>query len=129
MNIEDIPSIPDCEKRFQVITVDCYEEHEVLSAFEVYLTDALHTPFAATWRDEDEPGRVEPVTVLGVADVDDRRGVLMQVRRANGRERRVLAEQLWLTTSAARMRSCWMTTAPTSRVVVYRSTSMMRNDL
>jgi len=95
MNIEDIPSIPDREKRFEEITVDCYNEYEVLSAFEVYLTDALQGPFAATWRDPDEPDHSEPVTVLGVADVDDRRGVLMKVRRANGKERRVLAEQLW----------------------------------
>jgi hypothetical protein len=35
------------------------------------------------------------VTVLGVADVDDWRGVLTKVRRENGKERRVLAEQLW----------------------------------
>jgi hypothetical protein len=26
MNIEDIPSIPDREKRFEEITVDCYDE-------------------------------------------------------------------------------------------------------
>ncbi|SRR6266540_5205479 len=95
MNIEDIPSITDREKRFEEITVDCYDEYEVMSAFEVYLTDALRTPFAATWRDPDEPDHIEPVTVLGVADLDDRRGVLMKVRRANGKERRVLAEQLW----------------------------------
>jgi hypothetical protein len=95
MNIEDIPSIPDRDKRFEEITVDCYDEYEVLSAFEVYLTDALQTPLAATWRDPDEPDHVEPVTVLGVADLDDRRGVLMKVRRENGKERRVLAEQLW----------------------------------
>jgi hypothetical protein len=43
MNIEDIPSIPDRDKRFEEITVDCYDEYEVLSAFEVYLTDALRT--------------------------------------------------------------------------------------
>ena len=49
MNIEDIPNIPDREQRFEEITVDCYDEYEVLSAFEVYLTDALRTPFAATW--------------------------------------------------------------------------------
>ena len=49
MNIEDIPSIPDREKRFEEITVDCYDEYEVLNSFEVYLTDALGTPFAATW--------------------------------------------------------------------------------
>jgi Calcium binding len=94
MNIEDIPSIPDREKRFEEITVDCYDEYEVLSAFEVYLTDSLRTPFMATWGTPGTP-QAEPVTVLGVADVDDRRGVLMKVRRANGKEHRVLAEQLW----------------------------------
>jgi hypothetical protein len=44
MNIEDIPSIPDREQRLEEITVDCYDEHEVLSAFEVYLSDALLPP-------------------------------------------------------------------------------------
>jgi len=52
MNIEDIPSIPDREKRFEEITVDCYDEYEILSAFEVYLTDALRTPFAASWSEQ-----------------------------------------------------------------------------
>jgi len=48
MNIKDIPGLPDREKRFEEIAVDCYDEYEVLSAFEVYLTDALRTPFAAS---------------------------------------------------------------------------------
>ena len=48
MDIKEIPSIPDREKRFEEITVDCYDEYEVLSAFDVYLTDALRMPFAAT---------------------------------------------------------------------------------
>jgi hypothetical protein len=33
--------------------------------------------------------------VLGVADVDQRRGILLAVRRQGGKERRILAEQLW----------------------------------
>jgi hypothetical protein len=35
MNIEDIPSIPGREKRFEEITVDCYDEYEVLSALSI----------------------------------------------------------------------------------------------
>lgn len=93
-NIEDIPQIPDQATRLEEITVDCYGRDEELAGFEVYFTDALHPPFAAMWRDPDEPGHAEPVTVLGVADVDDRRGVLLRVRRQDGKERRVLAEQL-----------------------------------
>jgi hypothetical protein len=94
-NIEDIPRIPDQEARLAEITVDCYGQDEELAGFEVYFTDALHPPFAAMWRDPDEPGHAEHVTVLGVADVDQRRGILLAVRRPDGKERRVLAEQLW----------------------------------
>jgi len=94
-NIAEIPQIPDQETRLAEITVDCYGQDEELSGFEVYFTDALHPPFEATWRDPDEPGHAERVTVLGVADVDQRRGILLRVRRHDGRERRVVAEQLW----------------------------------
>ena len=93
--IEDLPSIPDQETRLAELTVDCYGQDEELSAFEVYFTDALQPPFVATWRDPDEPGHAEPVTVLGLGAVDPRRGILLAVRRQNGRERRILAEQLW----------------------------------
>jgi hypothetical protein len=101
MNIEDIPSIPDREKRFEEITVDCYDEYEVLSAFEVYLTDALRTPFAASWGKPGTPGATI-VTVLGVADTDEREGVRLRVRHSDGDEYAVLADQLWAedTTSA-----------------------------
>lgn len=94
MDIADIPSIPDREKRFEEITVDCYDEYEVLSAFEVYLTDALHTPFMVTWG---QPGtaQAEPVTVLGAASTDDREGVRLRVRHGDGDEYEVLADQLW----------------------------------
>jgi Calcium binding len=100
MNIEDIPSIPDREKRFEEITVDCYDEYEVLSAFEVYLTDALRTPFVATWG---APGtaQAEPVTVLGVADTDEREGVRLRVRGSDGDEYDVLADQLWADADSA----------------------------
>jgi hypothetical protein len=99
--IEDIPEIPDQETRLAEITVDCYGRDEELSAFEVYLTDALRPPFAATWHDPDDPGHAEPVTVLGVADLDARRGVLLSIRRHGGRERRVLAEQVWADAGAS----------------------------
>jgi len=62
MDIADIPGIPDREKRFEEITVDCYDENEVLSAFEVYLTDALRTPFTATWGTSGTP-QADRVTV------------------------------------------------------------------
>jgi len=94
-NIEDIPQIPDQATRLEEITVDCYSQEEELAGFAVYFADALHPPFAAMWRDPDEPEHAEPVTVLGAADVDERRGVLLRVRRQDGRKRRVLAEQLW----------------------------------
>jgi hypothetical protein len=94
IEIEDIPTLPDRERRIEEVIVDCYGQAEELAAFEVYLTDALRFPFEATWRDPDEPGHAETVTVLGVADVDDRRGVLLQVRRGDA-ERRIVAEQVW----------------------------------
>jgi Calcium binding len=94
MNIADIPSIPDREKRFEEITVDCYDDYEVLSAFEVYLADALHTPFAASWG---TPGtaQAEHATVLGVAGIDEREGVRLRVRAGDGDEYEVLADELW----------------------------------
>ena len=97
--IEDIPHLPDQAQRLEALLVDCYGRDEELAAFEVYFADALRPPFAATWRDEDDPGHAEAVTVLGLARVDDRRGVLLAVRRAGKRDRRVLAERLWATDS------------------------------
>jgi hypothetical protein len=94
IEIGDIPTLPDREKRIEEITVDCYGQFEELSGFGVYLTEALRFPFEATWRDPDEPGHAETVTVLGVADIDDRRGVLLQIRRGDV-ERRIVAEQVW----------------------------------
>lgn len=94
-SIEDIPDLPDQKQRLEEILVDAYGQSEELSAFDVYFTEAMQPPFAATWRDPDEPDHGERVTVLGVDDVDDRRGILLKVRRANGKERRVVAEQLW----------------------------------
>ena len=92
--IADIPGIPDRSQRIDEITVDCYGQAEELAAMEVYFTDAVQFPFAATWRDPDEPGHAEPVTVLGVAGVDERRGILLSVKRGT-KERRLLAEQVW----------------------------------
>jgi hypothetical protein len=93
-DIGDIPSIPDQDQRISEVTVDCYNQAEELMAMEVYFTDAMHFLFSATWRDLDEPGHAEPVTVLGVADVHQRRGVLLEVKRGT-RRRRLLAEQVW----------------------------------
>ncbi len=91
---EDIRKIPERDKRFEEILVDCNGQSEELAAMEVYFTDAAQFPFAATWRDPDEAQHAEPVTVLGVAKVDERRGILLQVKRGN-KERRIIAEQVW----------------------------------
>jgi hypothetical protein len=71
VDIEDSPAISDQSERVTEVTVDCYNQSEELSAFEVYFTDAMQFPFAATWRDPDEPDHAEPVMVLGVEDVDE----------------------------------------------------------
>lgn len=93
-NTEEIPSIPDRDQRIEEVTVDCYDQSEELSAFEVYFQDAMQFPFAATWRDPDEPGHAEPVTVLDLDSVHERRGVLLSVRRG-AKQRRLPAEQVW----------------------------------
>ncbi len=95
METQDIPSIRNRDKRFEELFVDCYGQSEELAAMEVYFTDAANYPFEAEWRDLDESGHAEMVTVLKVADVDERRGVLLTVQRANGKQRRIAAEQLW----------------------------------
>ncbi len=94
IEIEGIPALPDREQRIAEVTVDCHNQAEELSAFGVYFTDAMQFPFAATWRDPDEPGHVEPVTALDVDTIDERRGVLLQVKRGD-KQRRLLAEQIW----------------------------------
>jgi hypothetical protein len=93
-SISDIPSIPDQDERIEEITMDCYDEHEMMSGFYTYFEDAPTYPFEAVWRDADEPGHAEDVTVLGVADLDDRRGVLLNAKRGD-KPRRIIAEQLW----------------------------------
>lgn len=93
-DIEDIHNIPDQSRRISEVTVDCYGQAEELAAFEVYFTDAMQFPFSATWRDPDEPDHAEPVTVLGLDSVDERRGILLSVKRGN-KQRRLLAEQVW----------------------------------
>jgi hypothetical protein len=92
--VEDIPRLPDREQRIAEVTVDCYNQMEELSAMEVYFTDAMRFSFAATWRDPDEPGHAEPITVLDLDSVDERRGVLLRVQRGDI-QRRLLAEQVW----------------------------------
>jgi hypothetical protein len=94
LEIEEIPGLPDQRQRIQEVTVDCYNQTEELISFEVYFTDAMQFPFTATWRDPDEPGHAEPVIVLKVDSVDDRRGILLQVQRGD-KQRRLLAEQVW----------------------------------
>ena len=69
----EIPRIPSQEKRLEELLLDCYGSHE--------------------------EGRAESVTVLGLSDAEDRRGLLLRVRSQSptgeGRERRVAAEELW----------------------------------
>jgi hypothetical protein len=86
MNTEDIPSISDQPQRVQEVTMDCYNQGEELGAFEVYFADAMHFPFAATWRDPDE-----------LDSVGERRGILLGVKRLarGGKQRRLLAEKVW----------------------------------
>ncbi|MCP4542180.1 MAG: hypothetical protein GY832_34085 [Chloroflexi bacterium] len=93
-SIDDIPSISDQSQRIEEVTADCHGQAEELSAFEVYFTDAMQFPFSATWRDPDEPGHAEAVTVLGVNSVNERRGILLSVKRGD-KQRRLLAEQVW----------------------------------
>jgi hypothetical protein len=93
-SIAEIPNIPDQDKRIEEITMDCYGALEFMSGFYTYFEDAPHYPFEAIWRDEDEPGHAEDVTVFGVSELDDRRGVLLNVKRGE-KPRRVVAEQLW----------------------------------
>lgn len=93
MDIADIPNLPSREERYAAITVDCYNDDEILSAFEVYLSDALRTPFAGLWG---APGAERtPVTVLGTGDGYDEDGVLLRVRLADNDEQEVLADQLY----------------------------------
>ena len=96
-DIEDIPSIADQAQRIEAVTVDCYDQAEELAGFEVYFTDAIRFPFAATWRDPDDLEHAEPVDVLAVDSVDERRGILLSVERLqhSGKRRRLPAEQVW----------------------------------
>jgi hypothetical protein len=93
-DVESILDIPDQSQRIEEVTVDCYGQAEELAAFEVYFTDAMQFPFPATWRDPDEPGHAEPVTVLGLESVDEHRGILLSVKRG-GKQRRLPADQVW----------------------------------
>ena len=92
---EEVLDIPDQRERIQEVTVDCYGQSEELSAMEVYLMETPTYPFAAVWRDPDEPRHAEAVTVLDFGASDERRGVLLDVQWGD-KKRRVLAEQLWV---------------------------------
>ncbi len=94
MHIKDIPNIPERNRRFDEITVDCYDEYEILSAFEAYVTEALQLPFAASWGKAGQ-GAAQSVTVLGLADMDDRQGVRLRVRAGDADEYEVPADQLY----------------------------------
>lgn len=94
MDIKDIPNIPERDRRFDEITIDCYDEYEILSAFEAYVTEALQLPFAASWG---RAGQVAApaVRVLGLADMHDRQGVRLRVRAGDADEYEVPADQLY----------------------------------
>lgn len=94
MNLEDIPMIPERDKRFDEITVDCYDEYEILSAFECYVTEALRTPFGASWG-MPTGADAQSVTVLGIAETDERQGVCLRVRANAGEVYEVAADQLY----------------------------------
>lgn len=94
MNLEDIPMIPERDKRFDEITVDCYDEYEILNAFECYVTEALRTPFAASWGMPTHAD-AQSVTVLGIAETDERQGMRLRVRANAGELYEVPADQLY----------------------------------
>ncbi len=94
LDSQDIALLPDRDRRFEGILVDAFGMEEELVSIEIYLHDGLCFPFDALWRDPDEPGHEEPVAVLGVYNIDDRRGVLLNVMRGK-KKRRVEADQLW----------------------------------
>lgn len=93
-DLSAIPLLKDQQARLEQVLVDCYDPFEELGAMEAYLTDALHCPFKAWWRDPDEPGYQEEVVVLGVDEAHERRGVLLRVRRGK-KTRRIEADQVW----------------------------------
>lgn len=91
VSFEDIPDIPGQEARLDEITLGCHDEEERLSAFELYLTHALRSPFEALWEQESS---IIPVTVLRVAGCDDEEGVRLRVRHLDTREEAVPADRL-----------------------------------
>jgi hypothetical protein len=94
LSISEIPLLKKREKRLEAVLVDAYGPLEQLTAMEVYLGDALRTPFKALWRDPDQPDHEDEVAVLGVYGSDDQRGALLHIKR--GRlKRRVEADQVW----------------------------------
>ena len=93
-NVGDIPNIPDQDERIEEITLDCYNRDEMMAGFYTYFEDAPQYPFEAIWPATDKESQSEVVTVLGVADFDDRRGILLNVKQDEN-SRRILAEQLW----------------------------------
>lgn len=90
-----ISNLPNQSDRLNRITAGCQNFQEACEAFELYMGTNSRLPFAAIWRDADEPGHAEPVTISGVAGVDPRRGVLLAATRGGRVQRRLLAEQVW----------------------------------
>jgi hypothetical protein len=91
MQFEDIHRLPGQEERLAEVMAGCHDYDERLTAFELYLSHVLRTPFEALW---DEGDVAMSVTVLGVADSDAEEGVRLRVRNTTGEEHTLCAE--WL---------------------------------
>ncbi len=118
-DIADIPAIPDRATRLAEVTVDCYGREEELSTFDVYLSDALRPPFAATWRDPDEPGHTEPVTVLGWPTSMSGAGSCCRCGGAAGKRDGCWPSRSGPLRRQAPTRLCWMITARGSSRVAW----------
>jgi hypothetical protein len=91
--IHSLSEIPDREERIREVLADTYNEMEQKAAFDTYLSDYLHFPFEAIWRDEDEPGHAEQVTVMGMAPISKLKWLMLTIKRG-GKIRRVPAYQI-----------------------------------
>ncbi|MGB1286280.1 MAG: calcium-binding protein [Aggregatilineales bacterium] len=86
MSMREIATIEDRQERYSEITVDAYGYDEQEAAFEVYLQDGLDFPFISIWRDPDEVGHSQKVTVINYGTMDRHRGALLNVKY--GKKRR-----------------------------------------
>ncbi len=71
-DIIEIATISNQTERLNRITAGCHRQRDVLLAFELYFMAGLNFPFRGTWRDPDQPGHIETVTVLGLDSIDGR---------------------------------------------------------